>query len=246
MRFLVFAVALIAFPAVAAPICTDASPGGKLPISLQSGPTLCNEAYVVQESLSAREPLWSAEHLTEEHVESARALTGRAPFRSDLRLEIGARSELDDYKRSGWSRGHMTPSGDAPDRASRAQTFLLSNVVPQNGALNSGAWDKIERAVRTLATDDGEVYVVTGPAFHENLGTIGPDHIRIPSSVWKAVYDPSEKSVAIIVCKNQTTPSCGQVPYTALVSATGVDPFPALSADIKARDLSVPGWNDLK
>ncbi|KXU99228.1 hypothetical protein AD929_15630 [Gluconobacter potus] len=243
MRFLIAVLLACTSPAVAAN-CPDFSPGGQLPTQSNAGPVLCSQFYAAQQSLNDREPLWSAEHLTEEGVEQAQAMTGRAPFYPDTRLPAGQRAELDDYRRSGWSRGHLTPSGDTPDRASRIQTFALSNIVPQNARMNSGPWDKIERAVRNLATQDGELYVVTGPAFKEDLGTIGSDHIQVPSSIWKAIYDPADGAVAVVVCKNQATPSCGQVPFDVLVRVVGIDPFPGVSAKEKSKRVTVKGWPD--
>lgn len=229
-------------PALSAPACADVSPDGHLPTQSNAGPVLCNQFYAAQQSLEFKEPLWSAEHLTEEGVEQAEKLQGRASFHSDLRLQLGQRAELTDYKRSGWSRGHMTPSGDASDKASRAETYALSNVVPQSIALNTGLWNKIEREVRSLAAKDGEVYVVTGPAFRGEAGTIGQGHVRIPTSIWKAVYDPSEGAVAVIVCKNVFQPTCGQVPIEALIRVTGVDPFPGIATTEKNKHLVIEGW----
>lgn len=228
--------------ALAVPVCTEVSPNGQLPTQSNAGPVLCNQFYAAQQSLEYKEPLWSAEHLTEEGVERAEKLQGRATFHADLRLPLGQRSKLTDYKRSGWSRGHMTPSGDAPDKSARAETYALSNVVPQSIALNTGLWNKIERDVRSLTAKDGEVYVVTGPAFHGDAGTIGQGRVRIPTSIWKAAYDPSEGAVAVIVCKNVFQPTCGQVPIEALIRVTGVDPFPGIATTEKNKHLVIEDW----
>ena len=80
------------------------------------------------------------------------------------------------YRRSGYDRGHMTPSGDMPDEHAQQQTFSLANMVPQTAALNRGVWEGIESAVRDLAVRQGELYVVTGPVFAgQELKSIGPD-----------------------------------------------------------------------
>lgn len=41
----------------------------------------------------------------------------------------------------------------------------MANVVPRFHSLNAGQWKRIETYVRSVATDQGEVYVVIGPAF---------------------------------------------------------------------------------
>ena len=46
-------------------------------------------------------------------------------------------------------------------------------------------------AVRRLARRRVELFVVTGPAFAgQNVASVGPDGVLVPSSTWKAVYDP--------------------------------------------------------
>ncbi|MFT8945554.1 MAG: DNA/RNA non-specific endonuclease [Acetobacter aceti] len=159
--------------------------GQAAPASGQPTILLCSASFAVGYSGQAKEPLWSAEHLIEEDIAEAQSLQGRAVFHEDLRIPPAARSELYDYKRSGWSRGHLAPSGDAPTREARAETFALSNIVPQDAGLNSGPWNRIESNIRHITEREGELYVVTGPAFVDDLGAIGPDRVAVPSSLWK-------------------------------------------------------------
>ncbi|MFT8720484.1 DNA/RNA non-specific endonuclease [Acetobacter sp.] len=235
IRLIAFvALALFSVPAWAD--CAGHYTGGTEPSSKVALIKLCSFSYAVGYSPTDREALWSAEHLTSANIQSAQRLQGRGHFQEDLRLPYGQRSEPYDYKRSGWSRGHLAPSGDAPNRAAREETFLFSNMVPQAAKLNSGAWNHLEANVRSLAFHQGDIYVVTGPGFRESLGTIGPDHVRVPSSLWKAVYVPQMKTVAVVVCKNTTPYRCNTVGLDSLERVTGIDPFPALSPEEKSRN----------
>ena len=108
--------------------------------------------------------------------------------------------------------------------------------MPQDARLNSGRWDQIERAVRALATRDGELYVVTGPLYAAASPTIGLDHLRIPTMIWKALYDPAENALLIVSCTNTDAANCHTLPRAHLVLATGVDPFPGLPAINALRD----------
>lgn len=246
-RFALSLAALLPAASHAAPTCPQFGFQGQLPALVHqqfSGrmELLCNDSYAALDEDATRGPLWSAEHLTRNGVQAAERLGRRGQFHADFRLSMGARSELEDYRRSGFDRGHMTPSGDAPTEAAQSQTFALSNVVPQTNALNSGPWSHIEQMVRNLALRDGEVYVVTGPAYHSSvIASIGQDHVEVPTSTWKAVYDPSTGGAGVYVCKNEMrAPHCGQVTIETLIRVTGVDPFPALPGSVKARPYHLP------
>ena len=121
----------------------------------------------------------------------------------------------------------MTPSGDMPDEHAHGQTFSLANMVPQTAELNRGVWEGVESAVRHLAEREGELYVVTGPGFHgDRLSSIGPDGVLVPTSTWKAVYDPRAGGAGVYVCKNTDQPTCDTVPVAALVRVVDIDPLP--------------------
>src|SRR6516165_1130742 len=68
---------------------------------------LCFSEIAVLYSGIARTPLWSAEYLTAARVERARALPRLRSnaFHEELSLPANERSELADYRRSGYDRG---------------------------------------------------------------------------------------------------------------------------------------------
>ncbi len=242
--------ALLAVP-LAAPhaqpaACAQFSPGGRLPAlvdpRLAARTTLlCNDAYAALASGVTHGALWSAEHPTAASLAEARE-TGRTNlFHPDARLPPADAAQLEDYRRSGFDRGHMTPSGDMPGPDAQEQSFSLGNMVPQTAALNRGVWEGIESAVRHLAGREGELYVVTGPAFTGGqLQSIGPDGVLVPTSTWKAVYDPRTGGAAAYVCTNTAAPTCQVVSVAVLAHDVGIDPFPALPASVKAVAASLP------
>lgn len=198
-RFLLLTTALLAAPALTfaqAPTCPQFFAGEQPPALLnpklgQRTTLLCNDAYAVLASGVTRGALWSAEHPTTASLDAARETPREGQFHVEDRLPPSDQARLEDYRRSGFDRGHMTPSGDMPDAQSQQQTFSLANMVPQAAELNRGVWAGIEMAVRHLAQRRGELFIVTGPAFQgQALKTIGSNGVLVPSATWKAVYDP--------------------------------------------------------
>ena len=209
---------------------------------LEQGTTLlCNRGYAALVSTVSHGPLWAAEHLRAEDLAAAARLPRNGHFYADPRWPNGA--ALSDYRRKKpYDRGHMAPSADQPTPQAQAQTYALSNIVPQASTLNKGLWARMERKVRLLARREGELYVVTGPAFHlRPIATVGHDHVYVPSSVWKAVYSPRHNRAGVYVCKNRPVhPHCDQVTVQTLIRNAGVDPFPAVSAQVKAQAWRLP------
>jgi endonuclease G, mitochondrial len=251
MRSVLAAAALLAcllpaaVPALAATSCPEDFAGGAEPALLNPrladrARLICLQGYAVLHSGLTRGPLWSAEHLTAERVEQAREIRRVNRFHPEDSLPLDERSELSDYARSGWDRGHMTPSGDAPDAASQADTFSLANIVPQAHRLNTGAWTRIETAVRTLAEQDGELYVVTGPVFQgSNLQALR-GRVLVPTGTYKAVYDPRRGTAGAYVCTNVDQPRCQTISIAQLRALTGLDVFPSLPEQVKAAPPALP------
>lgn len=248
-RLLPLILALVAVPAVAfaqPAACQQFFPDGQPPALVnprlgQRTTLLCNDAYAVLASGITHGALWSAEHPTTESLAAARSTPRQGAFHPDDRLPPDDQAQLDDYRRSGYDRGHMTPSSDMPDDQAQQQSFSLANMVPQTPALNRGIWERIESAVRGLAVRDGELYAVTGPAFQSGrLQSIGPDAVLVPTSTWKAIYDPHARGAAAYVCLKTPEPSCSTVSVATLARVVGIDPFPALPEAIKQTAMVLP------
>ncbi len=249
IRLFTLCLALLACPTVAFaqfPSCFQFFPGGRPPALVnpkltQRATLLCNDAFAVLASGVTHGALWSAEHPTAASVGAARGTPRQGEFHPDERLPPEDRAELDDYRQSGYDRGHMTPSGDMPDERAQQQSFSLANMVPQAGELNRGLWAGIEMATRELAASEGELYLVTGPAFlGQRIDSIGPHGVLVPTSTWKAVFDPRANQTGVYVCTNTATPSCSVVSVAVLARTVGIDPFPALPARLKQVAMTLP------
>ena len=71
--------------------------------------------------------------------------------------EVVNSSTLEDYRNSGFSRGHLCPSADRQcTKEQNKQTFFLTNMQPQWQKHNGGLWKNLEDLVRNFATDDSK------------------------------------------------------------------------------------------
>ncbi|SFF42382.1 endonuclease G [Aureimonas phyllosphaerae] len=202
---------------------------------------LCYAEFAILHSGATRTPLWAGEHLTTAQVRAAEAMSRTDRFHAERRLPRRERSELSDYRRSGFDRGHMAPSGNMPDAKSQGDSFSLANMVPQNHRVNTGVWSRIEETVRDVATLDGEAWVVTGPLFiGGDVGAIGANDVLVPTHVWKAVYDPKREGAAVYVADNADIPNCRIMTVPAFRAFSGIDPFPALPAGTGRLALTQP------
>jgi len=225
--------------------CPSLFVGGQPPALLngklaQKTRLLCFEAFAVLASGVTRGPLWSAERLTAATIRDARRTPRKGTFHAESALTRGDRAELSDYARSGYDRGHMAPSGDMPDPRSLQQSFSLANVLPQAPELNRRAWQIIESAVRDYAAAHGLVYVVTGPVFQGSGLQALNGRVLVPTSTYKAIYDPDSGAAGAYICSNAEQPECRTASVTNVERLSGVDPFPAVPARVKAAMMAMP------
>lgn len=238
------AASLALWAAPASALCQEEYLGGAAPQMTRVNVTvhireLCFDAFAVGHSSATRTPVWSAEHLTEAEVDAARTLPRRDRFHAERQLPTGERAELADYVRSGFDRGHMTPSGDMPTPQAQAQSFTLANMAPQVAALNRGLWEEIEETTRELAEQDGDLFVVTGPIF-ASAGASLRGRVRVPVAMYKAIYDPRRRQAGAYVADNASPSSYRVVSIVQLRQLIGFDVFPSLPERVKARAMALP------
>ena len=200
--------------------------GGKGEIIEHTGYTLSyREEYEV--------PEWVAYELTREEVTTL-AVERKDNFREDKTVSTGS-ATLQDYKKSGYDRGHMAPAADFRWSAEAMDdTFYLSNMCPQTHAFNAGIWSDLESAIRSMAYEDGSIYVVTGPVLTDGpYDTIGENGVAVPSYFYKVVLDYSEPTLKaigfILPHENSKNPlSYFAVTVDEVEERTGLDFFPLL------------------
>ena len=125
-------------------------------------------------------------------------------FKHDTLLPPGfVRVSHDDYKGSGFDRGHMCPRSDRDaTQESAAATFITTNIVPQAPNNNQKAWNQLEIYARDLVRKQNcRLYTVCGPVGKRGRG-LSPDRshlgewvesigretrINVPAATWKVI-----------------------------------------------------------
>lgn len=142
--------------------------------------------YTVSYNEQRRNPNWVAYELTSEEVD------GTEPRGSKFIPDpsVAGRQAVDnDYRNSGWDRGHLAPAADMKwsEQAMR-ECFYLSNICPQDHKLNTGTWKTLEEKCREYARYFGNVYIVCGPIVKNNkYGNIGENGVMVPDGFYKVL-----------------------------------------------------------
>ena len=214
--------------------CPQFFPAGtpRIPVeSQQAVRELCFDAFAVLYSSTSKTPVYAVEKLTRRQLEDARDEVRTDRFYPEARLRSADRATLEDYKGSGFDRGHMAPAGDMPTPQAMAQSFSLANMVPQVPENNRGVWAKtVEKATRNyVQRTGGAVFVFTGPVFTKSPLTIGYGKVWIPSYLYKLIYDPQANRAWAHWIEN-TAQARGSRPisYRELVKRTGIEFLPGI------------------
>lgn len=201
---------------------------------------LCFTSFAVMHSGLSRTAFWSAEYLTAANLNQAKQMIRADNFHPEETLSAKERSELKDYRGSGYDRGHLAPNGNMPNEKAQFESFSLCNIIPQNPDNNRNLWEGIESAVRTLAKKRGELYVITGPLFvGKQIQQIG-GRVLVPSHMYKVVYDPKAKKGAAYVAENKPGMDYVTLNIAELELKAGINFFPDMPEEIKTAKLDLP------
>jgi endonuclease G, mitochondrial len=176
---------------------------------------------------------WVAYELTRAEVESEKASRKTMQFAADPEVATGSATK-DDYRNSGYDKGHLAPAADMKWNAkAMRECFLLSNISPQRHDFNAGVWEELESAVREAAVRLDTVAIVTGPVLEKDLPTIGPDQVSVPRRFFKVLLHHHGNDVRAIgfLIPNEFTVepfTAFAVSVDAVETATGLDFFNAL------------------
>lgn len=157
----------------------------------------------------------------------------------------------DDYRRSGYDRGHLFPAAEAKwDSDAMRECFSLANIAPQDNSLNSGAWKTLEEKERLWAAKMGRLIIVAGPLYQAgDKNCIGATQVRVPSAFFKVILAPEQSRCIGFIYNNSHCPGRMEnymLSVDEVEEFTGFDFFSSLpdeiENDIEARK-EASFWN---
>ena len=156
-----------------------------------SSQTLIRQAYTLNNNPRRKLANWVAYKITRTSKASNRA----REWKQDPDLPAADTLTPADYRRANTllavDRGHQAPLASLGGAADWPALNYLSNITPQEAALNQGAWARLEDQERALADrpEITAVYSVTGPLFERHIATLpAAPGVEIPSGYWKIIF----------------------------------------------------------
>jgi endonuclease G len=200
---------LLASPVFASP-CDDKFPKG-VEVKVPNTTVLCNTFYVTVFDEAHNAAIFSSEVYQQRTDKVER----KNDFHADKRIKNGPIPE--DYTNSGYDRGHLTPAADSSTPEQMSDTFLMTNMTPQEPTVNRTPWRLLEVKVRDGAYD----YVVSGAIYSYPAKTIGKNNVTVPVSYYKLVYTADGKVLAY-EAENKPNATVTESTLEAVQKKTGI------------------------
>ena len=200
---------------------------------------LRRKGYTTSYNKETRNPNWVAWHLTKSHTYGKNQRSEEV-FTEDM--EVSPRATDNDYYSSRYDRGHMCPAGDNKwDAKAMTESFLFTNICPQNHALNKYEWNDLEIQCRDWARKYGAIDIVCGPVYDSPTPTrtIGRGHVWVPDGFFKVVMcrKGQPKAIGFVFRNDGKKVSLQSVACTVddVERLTGIDFSPALDDKLENR-----------
>lgn len=186
---------------------------------------LCYSGFAVLYSGLSKTPIYSAEKLTAQNIQSGKAFDRDNAFHADKSIPTAFSASLTDYRNSGYDKGHATPFADLGSLASQHDSFTLTNIMPQAPKNNQQAWRLLEESVRnTISSSQEDAYVITGTIYNSNLikkvGTV-----LVPDYIYKVVFYPKSNIEDCYLVQNTNDAKVHKLSTLDLENMTGIKFF---------------------
>ncbi|WP_247666530.1 DNA/RNA non-specific endonuclease [Aquimarina sp. MMG015] len=209
---------------------------------------ISHDNYILSYSEKHEQPEWVAYELKKEHL--SKNEFKRPFFEVDDKVRSSS-ADWRNYKNTGYDKGHLCPAADRRFTYDAfEETFLTSNISPQNHEFNAGIWNQLEQKTRYWAKIYNGVYVITGGILTDDLKTIGYEAVSVPKYFYKVILDYSSKKpkmVAFLIPNKDTNKRLSSFVVTtdSIEKLSGIDFFPELSDDLENKleaSSATNGW----
>lgn len=164
--------------------------------SSTTGAVIHHEYYSFSYNEKHEQAEWVAYELKRSHL--SKNHYKRPYFISDASVKTKS-ADWRNYKKSGFDKGHLCPAADRKfSKQAHDNTFLTSNISPQNHEFNSGIWNRLEQKTRYWANKYDGVIVFTGGILTNNTQKIGYEQVTVPNYFYKIIFDYNGKETKVI------------------------------------------------
>lgn len=198
-------------------------PKSYFPISYQKLEVVKHKAFVLGYSEPHEQAAWTFHELTKESTYGNASRDGLS-FMPDKKVSTFSALSTD-YTRSGYDRGHLVPAGDFKCcQDLLADTFWVSNIIPQDPDCNRNMWNTMEQQIRNWVRRKKRFYVFTGPVLEAGLPKIGKyNRISIPKYMFKILVIPNENNPENTEVKAFLIPNRPDLGHNFTLYKTSVD-----------------------
>lgn len=218
-----------------------------VPKTTESGPEYWlrhwrNPGFMLGYSEWRRNALWVTYKLTAKDERHS----GQRPKHFNVDNRSIMRVSSDDYRHSGFDRGHLAPNyaiASEYGRTAQRATFQMSNISPQRKHLNQKLWQRLESVtVDHFLARKQSLWIITGPIFDQDITSL-KSGVEIPDAFYKIILAPATSTrAAEAISFVMPQKVRGNEPLSrylssidAIESATGLDFFHKLPNDAEDK-----------
>lgn len=185
---------------------------------------VCRDGYALNFDPTRKTAEWAVERLRADDLKKPDAFSSIDDSRVDPVLSVKAQSQNNDYVGVGYVKERLVPTDNYKyNDVLYSHTFYLSNAIVMNPS-RVDDWKKLEEHVRSLAKQNGEIFVVSGTLYEKGfgLGWVGiadkergsgksstEGKIQVPTHYYKVVMVPSRRSAQAFLLPNDSAEKGG-------------------------------------
>mgnify|MGYP000883378339 CR=1 FL=1 len=206
--------------------------------SSTTGQIIHHKYYTLSYSEKHEQAEWVAYDLKAEHITSTNFK--RPYFEKDPKVKTQS-AHYKNYSNSGYDKGHLCPAGDRKfSKFAHDETFLTSNISPQEHQFNAGIWNRLEQKTRYWATKYKSLYVITGGVLINSSKSIGSEKVTVPNYFYKIILDyeePEIKAIAFLIPHEDSNQALYKFVTTIdkIEEITGINFFPEIEDSLENK-----------